>query len=102
MRRARVRARPSRVPPELLAFHTNDEPLRAKTETRMPTGEETQFTMTITRRIDGSDYVAGKQFASSSRGVPSRESRAMGEIALALMDRIDQADIHRAKPTKHS
>ncbi len=34
----------------------------------MPTGQETQFTMTITRRIGGGDYVAGKQFAALSRG----------------------------------
>src|SRR3954454_10155370 len=98
MRRARVRARPSRVPPELLAFHTNDEPLRAKTETRMPTGEETQFTMTITRRIAGSDYGAGKQSAPGSRAPQSRESRAMGETALARREPIDQAAIPRAKP----
>jgi hypothetical protein len=71
-------------------------------ESLMPTGEETQFTMTITRRIGGGDYVAGKQFAALSRGIPSRDASALGELALALMQRIDHADAHATRPTKHS
>jgi hypothetical protein len=68
----------------------------------MPNGEDTQFTMTITRRIDGHDYVVGKQFSALNRGIPGRNAGALGEVALALMERIDDADSQPTQPTKHS
>jgi hypothetical protein len=68
----------------------------------VPNGEETRFTMTITRRIDGHDYVAGKEFASASRGIPGRDARSLGEVALALMDRIDHEDARPQSRARHS
>jgi hypothetical protein len=55
----------------------------------MPANAETALTMTITLRIDGHDHVAGKQFVSDSRGIPAHTAAALGDVALGLLERIE-------------
>jgi hypothetical protein len=56
----------------------------------MPIGEETQLTITLTKRIGGRDYIAGKQFAEHSRGIPPSTTPALGQIAVELSGLIDE------------
>jgi hypothetical protein len=70
----------------------------------MPADAETALTMTITLRIDGRDYVAGKHFVAASRGIPAHTATAMGDLAVGLIDRIEDEEGRGPGrvPTKHS
>jgi len=69
----------------------------------MPIGQETQLTITLTKRIGGRDYIAGKQFAEHSRGIPPSTTLALGQITVDLCNLIDEQEESSGRPaSKHS